>query len=251
MACHMRPYGTSDIAHAASTDHRILRKPEKEKPPHSPSPFEDISLAHFHRGKVAAKDKELFRDLGIALSQVSIKKHNNRGIDQAVDILERSLQDFPNDLEIWNEKSSALFHQGRFSEALAACETILAKKPDRELALARAASAAQVLGEPKLASKYWKKAIAMNPWMVDYHSSLTKLLVLTGAWEEVGAPCRQWLRLSPSSPEARKIWIEYMINTGNVAQARSEFSRLEALRPADPESLKAWFADINKKKPKK
>ena len=79
----------------------------------------------------------------------------------------------------------------------------------------------------------------------------SKLLVLTGAWDEVGTPCRQWLRLNPGSAEARKTWIEYLIRTGNTADARTEFSRLEALRPADPESLKAWFADLNKKKPKK
>src|SRR5260370_40296076 len=27
--CHMPPYGTSDIAHTAATDHRILRKRER------------------------------------------------------------------------------------------------------------------------------------------------------------------------------------------------------------------------------
>ncbi len=242
LACHMRPYGTSDIAHAASTDHRILRRPEKEKP-YDTRPIGDATLAHFHGGKVDLKDKEMARDLGIALSRFAINKPAQRGIIEVVDILEKTLQDFPDDLEVWEKKGTALFLQKRYSEALAAFETVLAKKPENEMALARAASLAQNLDDAKVSLEYWKKAVAMNPWMADYQANLTKLLVHQGAWDEVGPACRQWLRLSPGNPEARKILIEYLIQRGNGPEARAEFARLQALQPADKESLKAWFQE--------
>ncbi|HMF19305.1 MAG TPA: tetratricopeptide repeat protein, partial [Gemmataceae bacterium] len=251
LACHMRPYGTSDIAHAASTDHRILRRPEKELPMHPFDPNELISLAHFHKGTVDGKDKELFRDLGIALSRVSIKKDNPRRLPQAVDILERSIQEFPDDLEIWEEKGAALFHQGRFSEALAAMETVLAKKPHKESALARAAALSQIVGESKLGLNYLKKAVALNPLIVDYQASLTKLLVQMGDWSEVGPPCRQWLVLNPADLQARKILIEYLVRSSNVSEARVELARLQALTPGTADALSTWFAEIKNSKNKK
>jgi tetratricopeptide (TPR) repeat protein len=251
LACHMRPYGTSDIAHAASTDHRILRRPEKEKSAHPSDTPEHISLAHFHRGPVNVQDKELFRDLGIAWVRFSIRRHDPRGMAQAVEILERSLQHFPDDLEIWEEKGKALMYQQRFSEALAACETILARKPNKEVTIGRAAAITQMLGELEPAMKYLKKAVLLNPWIVDHEADLTKLLVQRGEWKEVGTPCRQWLRLSPGSEEARKIWIEYLLFTGKAAEAQAEFSRLQALGPANPQNLKAWFAELSNKKLKK
>ena len=243
LACHMRPYGTSDIAHAASTDHRILRLPAKGKPDHPPA-SDAISLAHFHRGKPDLKDKESLRDLGIALSRFAIKKRSNSGIRKAIDILERVLPDFPEDLEIWEEKGNALFYHGRNSEALAAFDTVLAKRPENEMTLVRAAFVAQRLGEAKLALNYWKKAVARNPWMVDYMANLTMLLVHQGAWDEVGTPCRQWLRLNPGSVEARRILVEYLLRSNNQAEATVEFAGLVALDPGDSENLNSWFAKM-------
>jgi tetratricopeptide (TPR) repeat protein len=247
LACHMRPYGTSDIAHAASTDHRILREPETNKPGH-PVNRRILNLAHFHRGQVDLKDKELTRDLGIALSRLVFKKPTD--VPHAVAILEKTLQHFPDDLEVWEEKGSLFFQQKRYSEALAAYQTVLAKKPDKESALARAASLAQVLGELPLALDYWKKAVALNPWMVDYQTNLTRLLVFRGDWNEVGTRCRRWLFLTPGNLEARKILIEYLLWVGKGGEALTELGRLQALLPDDRKNLEVWFQEKSKKKQK-
>jgi len=91
---------------------------------------------------------------------------------------------------------------------------------------------------------YWKKAVARNPWMVDYMANLTMLLVHQGAWDEVGTPCRQWLRLNPGSVEARRILVEYLLRCNNQAEATVEFAGLVALDPGDSENLNSWFAKM-------
>src|SRR5260370_8835355 len=143
------------------------------------------------------------RDLGIALSRFAINKPAQRGIIEVVDILEKTLQDFPDDLEVWEKKGTALFLQKRYSEALAAFETVLAKKPENEMALARAASLAQNLDDAKVSLEYWKKAVAMNPWMPDYQANLTNLLVQHGAWHEVAPAHRHRPRLIPRTQKHR------------------------------------------------
>src|SRR5262249_5754393 len=115
----------------------------------------------------------------------------------------------------------------------------------------RAALILQMLGENKASLEYWKKAAAINPWMSNYQSAITQLLVHRGAWDEVGAPCRQWLRLSPGNVEARRILIEYLLCSGNEAEAKTEFSRLESLQPDQRENLNTWFAQLRKIKSKK
>ena len=245
VGCHMRPYGTSDIAHAASTDHRILRRPEKEGAGHQD--YQPITLEHFHRGRVDPKDKELSRDLGIALARFAMAKAADR-LPQAIDLLEKALLNFPDDLEVWEEKGNALIRQQRRTEALACFEFVLAKNPEKESALAMAAWMCQNLGNRQQAREYWNKAVAMNPWMTTYQANLTTLLVQTNAWNEVGVPCLKWLHLNPGNLEARKYLVEYYLRTDNVAQAQAELARLEALLPAQAENLKAWFQDIKNRK---
>jgi len=247
LACHMPPYDTSDIAHTASTDHRILRLPKKQGPART-TKRQRITLAHFHRGQVDVKDKELARDLGIALSRAAIKKNAPASLPGAVALLEKALRNFPDDLEAWEEKGAALYYQGRFSEALAALETVLAKKPQKESALARAAFLAQNLGKEKLCMDYWKKAAAMNPWIADYQGNVTSLLVHKGTWDEVGGPSRKWLDLDPGNPEPRKILIEYFLHMGNTVAARQELARLHALRPAERANLEAWFQERSRER---
>jgi tetratricopeptide (TPR) repeat protein len=150
------------------------------------------------------------------------------------------LQEFPDDEDAWQEKGVALFHQERLWEAWMAFETPLSKQP-REGQLAAAAAIAQVLGQSEASLALWRKAVAMNPWMFEYQDSLTRLLAAKGAWDEVGVHCRQWLRLSPHSPEARQIWIEYLLRTGRRPEAQAELARLQALVPGRRQELDAWF----------
>jgi hypothetical protein len=97
------------------------------------------------------------------------------------------------------------------------------------------------VGEPDLAIDYWRRAAEANPWMASYRRELAVLLAQKDAWDQVGAVCRAWLDLDPSSVEARRLWISSLFRAGKKDEARAEFEKVKALRPPDLEKLQGWF----------
>jgi hypothetical protein len=250
--CHMPPYGSSDIAHNASTDHRILRggagAAETASPWHEPRTV--FALSHFQRGPVNPADKALGRDLGVALVQdVAGALTNSRQAEQAVALLENAIARDPDDLVAWESKAKAFFILKRRSEGLAAAEAVLAKVPDHEIALLVAGMLSQDLlaQDPGLLEKclgYWRRVAAVNPWTASYRASLSGLLAQHGSWHEAGVHCQEWLRLQPGSIDGRKLWIECLLRTHVPERARAELRRLEALQPSEREQLGAWFSKL-------
>ncbi|MBM4067401.1 MAG: hypothetical protein FJ271_00445 [Planctomycetes bacterium] len=230
-ACHMPRYSSSDIAHAASTDHRIVRKPQppdKEGPEPPPGHGQGLPLAHFHRGKIDLADKSLSRDLGIAMIQLIAKgKLDPRHTSSAIRILESALVDDPDDVTAWEIKAYGLFLERRLAESLAAYETVLQKRPNREISLSMAAAAAQVLGRLEPATDYWQRAVAVNPWMANYRDNLARLLASKQDWQGVLVHSRHWLHLDPGNADARKTWLDALRRTGYRGDPNAAFSRSE------------------------
>src|SRR5216684_235545 len=70
VACHMPRFQSSDIAHTAVTDHRILRTPSKDEP--GPKPVKGLQpgenpLVNFFEKELGRQDEDYSRDMGIAL----------------------------------------------------------------------------------------------------------------------------------------------------------------------------------------
>jgi tetratricopeptide (TPR) repeat protein len=237
VACHMPRYQTSDIAHAASTDHRIPRVAGASLPEAAPGIAQGMSLVHFQRG-ADTQDPQLARDLGVALADLVMKgKGGPRDSEAALKLLDKALTDDPNDWDAWERKGSMLYRRGRLSKALAAAEHILANTPERELALVMAAFVTQELKKFDASLDYWRRAIALNPWIADYHASLATILVEKRAWAEARPACKKWLELAPASVPARQLWIECLLEQGNYTEARAEFARIEALAPPNLREL--------------
>jgi Flp pilus assembly protein TadD len=240
--CHMPRYGTADIIHTAATDHRVVRRP---------APLPDSTggsavvrpLVSFHRPGVDPTDRDLARDLGLALVQ-RMKDGKERpeqvGLHAAA-LLETALRNDPRDVPAWEARGVCLRLLGRGAAARVALDTAVSLAPERELALVGAALAAQDQGDTPGALAGWRRAVAVNPWMPLYRANRTRLLVQTGAWDEARQECRQWLRLEPESAEARQAWITCLLQEGRKDEARAEFARIEALQPANVRELRAWF----------
>ncbi len=248
--CHMTRYVAADIVHNASTDHRILSKPSKE---HTTSAegrlagaLAGASLvpflpASYPKGSVDPKDRELARDLGLALASGNPSPHSAA---LAIPLLEVALQNDPDDIEVWEKKGLAFLMQGSQGQALAAFQTALAKDRNRELALFMAAKTAYNLGERQAAATFFGRARQLNPWNPGYRSGLAAVLADKGAWEEACRECQAWLQLEPASIAARKFWIGCLLRTGQDHEARAELGRTLALHPKNAEQLKSWFAAL-------
>jgi Tfp pilus assembly protein PilF len=245
VACHMPPSTTSDIVHTAATDHRIVRMAGVEPTDRGGNgPAPNLPLLDFYRGAPDLEDKELARDLGVGLYQLTLSGVRLTGDDGefACGLLSEALRDCPGDLDAWEAKGKLLQALGRPAAASDAFEALLERAPAHEGALVTLGAIHRDQGHADAALESWRRAVAVNPWVAEYRKNLVFLLADANAWDEVGPQCQKWLELDPASAEARQVWVQFLIKSGRKAEAEAEFAKLRALRPTTGPELDAWFA---------
>jgi Flp pilus assembly protein TadD len=243
IACHMPRFGTSDIAHAAATDHRIPRRRGQQPKDEPRQPLADGWLMPFHQDGTASDRAELRRDLGIALLRSMAKRGASmapRGLNP-VTLLETALQNDPEDMEAWTSKATGLMASRQPDRGLAAFQSALQLQPQEESALFGAAKATQKLGRLEDSLDYWRRLIAVNPELPMYRAEYALLLEYAKHWDEARVQCRTWMRLAPNNVEARRLWISCLLEEGNKVEARKELTRLSALKPPNLGELRARF----------
>jgi tetratricopeptide (TPR) repeat protein len=247
MACHMRRLATADIAHTALTDHRILRRADVGGPAPDPSPDlppGEVPIVNFYQKELDPQDPGLSRDLGVALSYLTRKPGplRQQASSRAVPLLEKAFQSAPEDDDAQEALGWVLTVQGRNEEALAAYDALLARQPERELTLSLAATLAEGMGRSPEAITYLRRAIAVNPWIWEYHYHLAKLLAERHDWPAALAECEGALRLSPGSEPTRVLLIPCCLHTGQKNRAERELQILVDLSPKEEKALRSWFA---------
>jgi Flp pilus assembly protein TadD len=242
--CHMPRYPASDIAHTASTDHRLLRKPDTGAPAHSARSVRDPGFLPFYPKQRDPNDQEIRRDQAVAL--VRIITENKAPADGTSRYILRLLQGIlekdPSDLDAWEAKAAALTFLDRWEEALDAYEAVLAQDALREASLARAAQLAQNKRRFDRAVAYWRRAVAENPREASYRANLAQLLARQKAWGEARPHSEACLHLDPSNLEARTLWVSCLLRTGDRDGAKTEFAKIEQLHPSNLPLLQARFA---------
>ncbi len=239
IACHMPRGDSTNIAHTAVTDHRIVRRPTPGGRESNPA---DIALVPFHKG---GGDR---RELGLALVELldrplpELVRH--RVADRACGLLGLVAEKAPDDVAALEGLGLALTTAQRAGEALSALDAALKRAPRRELALAAAAMLALNSGEVERSVAYWKRLAEVDPHSWRAHAFLGQALALRGQWPAAADACRAALRLNPFETRTRMLRIDCLARAGNGAQARREFDALLALRPPQPDQLRAWFAAL-------
>jgi Flp pilus assembly protein TadD len=242
IACHMPRSETSDIAHVAATDHRIVRQPGQE-PQNRRGNRPPAPLLDFYRGAPNAQDLEQGRDLGVALYQMSLRGMplTDADADFIIGLLDTALDDWPDDTDAWKAKGKILHIVRRPDAAIEAFEQLLEQWPKNETALVTLGQIHGDLQHQDRAVEYWRKAIEVNPYVAEYHKSLVLLLAERNAWDEARTGCRTWLDLDPGSWEARRVWVECLLQAGRRDKAIAEFDKIRALKPPQLDELEAWF----------
>jgi predicted CXXCH cytochrome family protein len=249
IACHMPRATSSNVAHAAITDHRILRVPGEAPRPQTKVRPGAAPWLHFHRD-LAGDDPELPRDLGIALMQ---KAQNTMPADirrqiakRALPLLRAAVERAPGDVEAWEARSYALRLLDRQAEALASAEQALKRVPGHEAALDDAAHAAFHLGRLEAALNYARRLVQVNPWNAEYQAFLARLHGDRKDWPECLAATRKALALDPANAAARTLLVGSYLAQGQRQQARTEFDLLMALDPPDKEARQRWFERVSR-----
>jgi predicted CXXCH cytochrome family protein len=244
-ACHMPRFASTDIAHTAFTDHRVLRRAAPALRSNDSMTFMpgQTPLMPFHEASLPGLEAD--RDLGLAFIEVC---QRNAAAQRtlpalALPLLEAALQAWPDDDDAAEARATALWLTGQPRDGLVACKELLKRVPQRESSLVDAAYFSTLLGERDEAIGYWRQAIGVNPWAARYHRELASLLVGQQAWTEALAEARTSLRLNPASPEGRRALIACLARVGKKEEAQAEFEKLLALQPNDADILRRWFAD--------
>jgi predicted CXXCH cytochrome family protein len=240
--CHMRPYGSADIPHTASTDHRILRDGKQAGGPDAkPVPGDGFPVVSFYRPPREAGEGD--RDRAVALVKLALTGEAAafRALPRTLPALQAAVRRDPDDHVAGEARGHALGLQERRAEALAAFRAVLARAPDREMALTGAASMAEALGKTEAALTYWRQAVAANPWAPEYRGRLVLVLARDRAWDKALPECEAWLRLDPLSVEARTTRVSCLLAAGKKDEARTEFARIKALAPANLRELEIRF----------
>jgi tetratricopeptide (TPR) repeat protein len=238
----MPRYTSTDIAHTASTDHRIVRRPS-DRPGPAIDPdrarFVNFYQDHFPQGDPQG---ERTLALGVVKMMSGGMLPPERHGEATLRLLESALAQHPQDFELRETKAQALLLLGRFSEALAEARWALGKRPGNWRLLAWAASAAQAEGQTDLALDSWRRAVEINPVMPEYQVSLVHLLVRAGQLDEARVRCDKLLQVDPFNVSGRQARVGLLLQEGKQAEARGEFDIIRRLRPPDLAKREEWFA---------
>jgi hypothetical protein len=244
IVCHMSKDGSSNIPHTAVTDHRILRRPEQSSPK-KPLPLQpDKSpIRNFHEGQPGFDAKAAVRDQGVALAAIMRLGPMNAiplsGL--AEPLLQQATRDRPDDAQAWLSLASVLEAQQRNREAIDAYNKCLKLKPNEEKALEFAAELTGRIGRADDAISYYKRLIEVNPYLAKYHLELAGLYAARREWAEAQASLETTLKLEPVNIDARTRLIACLLRTGQMAQAKSHFDTLMALKPKNEVELRDWY----------
>ncbi len=241
-ACHMPRAGSSNIAHASITDHRILRRPVAPVPPRGLAPG-DSPLVVYR----AATPPERDRALGIALARVAGRLPAG-GAQSTVgrlarDELRTSLGLWRGDAEAWAAMSAARGATGEPDERITAAERALRLAPGSEPALVEVAAAALVLGRFDRAEEAATALVALTPRSVEHRMTRATVLVAQKKWEAAEAECRAALQLHPLHPQARLVLGVCLHHRGAPAAGRQEADTAAALatHPRQRKAIQEWY----------
>jgi tetratricopeptide (TPR) repeat protein len=204
----------------------------------------DIPLKNFFESVLDPEDEEPSRAFGLVLAELASEVPAFRGqaASRAVELLEKALQSWPEDLPAWEAKAGALWLLDRKTDALATIDFALTKAPRRESALRMAAIFASELGRNDDALLYWNRLLAVNPWRPSDHLHLAENLFHSKQPQRAIAECQAALRIEPANVKTRLLLVKCYLQSRQTDRARAEFETVLTLKPPNEVELRRWFA---------
>ena len=261
--CHMPRTANQRIAHTATSNHQIPRRPEaipragqEEDKGGTGGPKDQSFLVSFfqelrEQDRASGREPETDqgRDLGVALSveppdpsSPGTKSDDfTRANQLALSLLDRSLARVPDDPEVWAARGRVLERLGRAPDSLASFQSALELKPGKETLLLDVASRALQDGDLARALPLLERLIRLNPWRADYFNLLATAHTNTRNWTAAADACRSSLALNAFDVETRVMLVQALVQAAD-GRAEAEFETLLKCNPGDAGKLRAWFA---------
>lgn len=241
--CHMPKYGSSDIPHTATTDHRIVKRPDPNNGMPSGDSKTGLPFSSFYSQSPHTSAQHEMRDLAVALVNYAVNRQplSKNIINEAYENLAGSLAKYPDDPEALEAKAYALALLNRNKESLSLFRKLLATSPGNESSIVGAATLAKRQGESGLALSYWEKAIKINSMSTRYRKEFVELLIQEKDWENALKQCHAWVELSKFDVDARTQLLRCLLETNKKENARQEFQILMSLNPPNAAELRIRY----------
>lgn len=187
------------------------------------------------------------RDLGIGLAELSESYPTlaHLAATAALPRCKAAVVADPGDAAAGEALGVARWQLGKRDEAMQALVAVLGQEPNREATLTYAAVLAEESGQPVIARDFWRRAIAVNPWVSRYQHRYSALLAQEQRWAEALPAAEAARRLNPASEETRSLLCSIYLHVGKRQQAEAELRILTTLHPTDESVLRRWFAELS------
>src|SRR5262249_1360390 len=123
--CHMPRYASADIAHTASTDHRIVRRQDAASlGPIGGLKGEPTFVSFYPINPRRGDSLEDERDLGIALAQILVPQATAQQVPRdrlgrrGIRMLEKAIESDPSDIKALEARAELQAMLGRYDDAL-------------------------------------------------------------------------------------------------------------------------------------
>jgi hypothetical protein len=245
--CHMPRSQSLDIAHTATTDHRIVRAPAatSAEPTRAPAALPLVLLNGDGLGRTGLES--LGRELAIALTAEGPRLPDTPQVRQmgsfVMERLDRAVAVRPEDLVARRMKAMAMALMGRRAEAIREVESVLRSAPSYEKALDECLSYAVDAGDIATARSHAAQAVAADPWSAVFHERLAFVSVQDGDWGKALDESRAALQIDPFLRFARMFLVQSLLHRNDRGHADEEFAILIGLNPGLRGSLEGWYAE--------
>lgn len=154
--------------------------------------------------------------------------------EAALTVLARGVARFPTHPELGNNYANALAGRGRFAEAAAAFEAVLALRPAFPEALNNFGSVLEKLGRLEAAAARLREAIVLAPGLAAAHNNLAGVLKALGDLTGAEASYRRAIALDSAAASPLFNFGTFLIEQNREAEA---VLCLERVRAANPDNI--------------
>lgn len=164
--CHMPRLSANNVAHAALTDHEILRRPRTQS-----------GRPGARRLTAWRKPPERLRKRNFGLASIEMGERYQYGsaMREGLALLSAVQDGFPEDTDVMSALARAHYGERRFTESVALLEAAIAREPDRAEYHLYLGSAFAALGRTSQAIKRFERAIELDPGREDAYGNLSAL----------------------------------------------------------------------------
>ncbi len=249
VSCHMPARDSSNVAHVAVTDHRIMKRPDAGGVRAKVLAPGQQPLVAYRPGPYAPSAAERERDLAIALgnemARTGAAPDRWRQLDARLD---RVLRRGPDDGPAWLTRSRSYTARGEGERAIEAARAAVALNPESEVALGQLAAAALAAEEYELVIRTAQKLIALSPSSADHLVTRATAYFSLKDWARAQDDCRAALAIQPVRPNVRFMLAVCLHKGGDAGAGRRELDLVLKLTPT-PEvraKLTDWYGQLTR-----